>query len=266
MDVVMFGDFSTADHEGVYMVAEGLPGLPAVDVAEVATPGRDGSMFAAATLGAASWSFEVVIRQNTLQAVLDAAAVLNAALHSAKGLQDLAVSWLPGWAWRAVCTGGVQWDRRGWRTRGTAYELVGQVAFHCPNPYARAVPDESWAWTTGFAALASGATVTRVKGNVPSLPVVEIAGVFGSGASIAVTIGGETVTIAGPLASGQVLRLDWQEMDFGIWNGATKQASVVGRMSSFERLALPAGPSTFKVALSAGSLTRVDLIANSRRI
>lgn len=262
----MFGEFSTADHPGVYMVAESLPGLPDVDVSEVATPGHDGRTFAQATLGPGSWYFEIKIRRNTLQAVLDAAAVVNAALHPATGLQDLAVSWMPGWVWRAVCEGGVQWERGGWRTRGTSYELRGYVVFHCPNPYARAVPDDSWEWTSGLAALASGVNVTRARGNVESLPVVEIAGVIPANGSVAVTLAGRSVTIGGPLLAGQILRLDWEAMDFGIWNGAAKIASVVGRMSTFDPLSLPIGPVPFSVNPGAGSLSRVALRANSRRV
>lgn len=264
MDSIRFGEWDSADVDGVFVVLDAWPGLPSVSAQLVESPGMDERFFASGSLAAGGFTFDVLVRGVQPAAVTELASQVGAVMHPQAGLQDLELSWLPGWVWRAVADGGVSWSRRRW-VPGSVCELSGQVSFTVPDPYGYAVPDESWEWLDGFGALAGGVTVTRVRGNVPSLPVVEVEGVIGSG-GLTVEVGGVSVQVAAQVASGWVLRLDWREMDFGLWEDGVKVSSVVGAMSGFERPSLPVGDSTVRVDPGSGSLSRVTVWANSRRI
>lgn len=254
-----FGSFDATSTPGLAAVLVAWPGMPGVELRTVASPGRDGVFFADASLSAGSFSFDlVVVHADPLQALAIASAVTEA-LNPRLGQQALMVDVAPGWVWSAVPASLAEWERAGWRP-GSECRLRSRVEFTCPDPYGYAIPDESWQRSTP-----GGLTVTRAKGNVESFPRIEVQATLTAGQSVTVTVGGRAVTVTGPLSSSQVLRLDYAVMDFGIWEGDTKVASAVPRMSSFERLRLPVGQTVTSVACS-GTLHEFRIAANSRRI
>lgn len=254
-----FGTFDATSTDGLSAVLTVWPGLPAVELHTVASPGRDGVFHAGASLAAGTFVFDlVVVDPDPLRAV-ELTQEISAALDPRAGLQTLMIDVAPGWTWGAVVASLDEWQRSGWRP-GSECRLRSKLTLTCPDPHGYAAPDETWQRTTP-----GGLTVNRTKGNVDSFPRIEIVASLTSAQSVSVTIAGRTVTVAGPLTSGQTLVLDYEAMDFGIWAGDTKLASAVPRMSSFERLRLPMGQTSTSVACT-GTLHQFRVAANSRRI
>jgi len=258
----VYGSFDTASVTGLTAVLQKTTNLPGLSLATISAAGQDGAFYASSSLGQGSWVFDLTLEAGTPSEVLSLADLITAALDPSDGLQDLRIDPYTGWIWRAIASAQIQWTRQMWTPAGPVCQLVGTVAFACPDPYSYASPDESVAWTT-----TGTRTFTRQKGNMRSYPLLDIKGTLSSSQSVTVTINDTTVTVTGPLTSSQILRLDYKSMDFGLWNTAatTKTASVVGRMSSFDRLCLTPSGNTVTVAVSGGTMTQCLLQANSRR-
>lgn len=124
---------------------------------------------------------------------------------------------------------------------------------------------ESVLRTRGASDLADGVAINRSKGNTDSSPEIAVKGTLTAAQQVTLTLNGQPVTVQGPLTAADELRLDYAAMDFGLWRAGVKQASVVSRMSSFDRLMLPVGESVF-AASSSGTLSEVTVKANSRQV
>lgn len=254
-----FGTFDATSTDGLSAVLTVWPGLPAVELHTVASPGRDGVFYADSGLSSGEWVFDLVAVAPTPEAVLAIAGQVTRALNPRAGQQALRVDIAPGWTWSAVTSSLTPWTRAGW-VPGSECRLRATLTFATPDPYGYATPDESWSWAS-----AGTRTITRSKGNTDSYPEITVKGTLTAAQQVTLTLNGQPVTVQGPLTSAQELRLDYAAMDFGLWQGETKIVSAVSRMSSFERLTLPVGESAF-AASSNGALTEVTVKANSRRV
>lgn len=254
-----FGGFDTANVDGLSAVLKVWPGLGEVTTDVVTSAGHDGVFYAGASLAPTRFGFNLYARGVDPADVLGVAETVSGALAPHGGLRDLEIDVAPGWVWRVNTDSPIDWARGKWVPGHECY-LFAEVEFLAADPYGYALPGESWQWET-----VGSRSVTRAKGNVDSFPTVEIEGALTGSQSVTITVAGRQVKVDGPLTSGRVLRLDYQNADFGIWNGATKVSSVVKRMSSFDMLTLPAGSSTVAVS-TTGSVTNVRVDANSRRL
>jgi phage-related protein len=254
----VFGGFDTALSDGVTATLQTWPSMPGVTVETVDVPGMDGAFFAGSRLGQGGFVFDVVLQADTPAGVLALADQVSAACDQDLGLQDLTPEGAEGWVWRAVAAAPVAWPRGLW-VPGLECQLRDVLSFQCPDPYGYRQVDEL------FTGPGPGAvTVNRQYGNRASFPKIEIQGALTVSQTVTLTVGGIAVQVTGPLTSGQVLRLDYQSMDFGVWAGATKVASAVPRMSRYDRLTLPIGNATVALA-TTGTVSGVNVWANSRR-
>ena len=248
------GDFTVATISGLSAVLQEWVALPGLSTDTVEVPGADGAFFAGQTVGQGRWVFDLTASAATPAGVLALANQVAAACAPGAGLQPLLLDVATGWVWYAVAAEQIKWKRGVWVPGGECV-LLGTLTLAAPSGYGYAVPDET-------ATSATSVTITRAKGNLPSFPRIEIAGVF---SAVTLTIGGKPLTVTAPVASGQKLVLDYADLDFAVYNaGGVKVRHAAQGMSSFERVMLPVGePVT--VAASTSGVTSVAVKANSRR-
>lgn len=120
-------------------------------------------------------------------------------LNPDNGLKQLVLDDVPDRYFTARLTDAVDCERL--ILSAGAFDLK----FVCPDPHAYTLADESFILTT-----TGNNTVTRVKGNIGSLPVYLLKGVIPSGAATYVSIktNDEELRIVGSLASGETLIID----------------------------------------------------------
>lgn len=252
-----FGAYKADMERGIVAVLDQWVTLPGLSLESVERAG-DGRFHAGGSLDSANFTFRIRLEAPTPAAVLALADELSATCHPSRGLQTLRIDVAPGWAWGAAVSGEIPWTRGAWDP-GAKCQLHGRATFTCPDPYAYADPDETWLRTS-----AGALDVRRTRGNAPSYPTLELRGALTASQSVTLDIAGVQLVITGPLDAAEVLRLDYQTMDFGRWQGPTKVASVVPQMSTYTRPELPMGASSV-AASTTGQLTQVRVAANSRR-
>lgn len=242
-----FGAFNTATTDGITatLTEWPAPGVRSetVDILNGAWWGRTG--FDPLTI-----TFDLLVRSATPESVLALRDTLIAGCPL-DSLQPLTVEAGDGWTWRATPASLPTFTRGLW-VSGVECQLRGQISFLVPDGVAHASPDEIATGTTS-------ATITRAKGNLPSLPKITIEGTF---SSVVVTIGGQPVTVTATVTAGRQLILDFQAMTFGVWSGTTKVAHAA--LSDWTPRTLPLGSTT--VSTSGGSVSSVTVAANSRRL
>lgn len=254
----IYGDFDS-DSLGLIATLQQLPSFGGLQLETLEAPGSDGLVFGGTTLSSAEYRFDVIIQGTTAAEAHEKRDELALQLDPARGQQWLQFDAAPGWRWLAILSSSADWQRLTWDD-GLGYQLRGDVVFEALDAYGRLVEDETWEATGPVAR-----TVQREKGNARSYPTLTLTGALTAAQHVTVTVGGVTVQVDGPLAANETLRLDWLELDFARWNGPTKVASVVRKMSNLDRPELwPREPSQFAVS-TTGSVTSVQLHANSRR-
>lgn len=249
-----FGSFDSDSLDLIATLNE-LPSLGGLQVEYLEAPGTDGVLLGGTTRTAVRFEFDVIIRGGSREDVVGKADALAAALDPMRGEQDLVIDAVPGWYWRSVASAQIDWSRLTWDP-GLGYQLRAPVAFDALEAYGRPLVDESWQ---------PNGNVTRGLGNAVSYPTIEVEGQLTASQSVTLTVGAVDVTVQGPLASGQVMRLDYDRFEFARWNGAAKVASVVRGMSTLDRPELWPNQETPFAVSSTGTITRCELFANSRR-
>jgi hypothetical protein len=255
----VFGSLDTSAL-GVTATLKSWPTFPGLSTDTLSMPGADGAFYAGSAYGMGRFEFDLLARAATPADMHALVGRLAQGLDPALGLLPLTPETAEGWAWRAVVSSGIDWKRKLWQS-GDECQLAASLAFVCPDPYGYALVDEVWQRTG-----AGSQTITRQKGDVASLPLIEVRGVLAAGQTVTVTLGGKAVRVSGPLASGQVLRLDYKQDVFAVWDGAAKVANIdASRINTFDQVKLPMGASTFAVA-TTGTVSQVNVWAQSRRI
>ncbi|WP_197517362.1 phage tail family protein [Microbacterium karelineae] len=252
-----YGSFTT-DSLGLIATLTAWPSLAGLQLETLEAPGTDGLILGGATRSSTRFAFDVIVSGETPEDAATKRDSLVLALDPARGERQLQIDAMPGWQWRAIAAGGIDWERLTWDT-GLGFQFRGEVAFEVLSAYGRPTADETWSY-----AAPGSRQITRQEGNARSFPTVEIEGTLSSSETVTVRVGDVVTTIPGPLTSAQVLRLDYDTFDFARWNGSTKVASVVRPMTSLDRAELwPHEAATFAVS-TTGTVSAVRLYANSR--
>ncbi len=246
-----FGAFDTAEEAGITATLKAWPG-PALKPETVEL--LDGAFYARTGHAPAVFSFDVLLSALTPAAVLALRDRLVAGVSPELGLQALVPEAGEGWVWWAA-TSHVSEFTRGLWIKGVECQLRAEVSFLVPDGVGWANPDDTAAGSTS-------ATITRTRGTWHSFPKLTLQGAFGG---VRITAGAYVLDVAVPVTAGQRLELDFQTMDFGVWQGTTKVAHAAPGMSRFDRLALPLGATTITAAATSGSVSSLTVAANSRR-
>ncbi|QPE04136.1 phage tail family protein [Microbacterium schleiferi] len=254
----VFGSFDT-DSLGLIATLVSLPSVDGLSLETLEAVGTDGRILGGTTRSGATFDFDVVLEGSSPDDAAGKRDAFAAAVDPAKGEQWLTFDAAPDWRWKAILAARIPWARVTWDA-AAGFKFRATVRFSALEAYGRLAVDESWEYTSP-----GSRVISRTKGNARSYPTVEIEGVLAEGDDVTVTLGDVECVVAGPLASGQVLRLDWDLFDFGLWTGGAKDASVVRGMSTLDRPELwPSVATPFNVA-TTGTVSRCALFANSRR-
>lgn len=131
------------------------------------------------------------------------------------------------------------------------------IPFFCPDPYAYAAEDEVFTLT-------EDGTVTRTLGNVESHPVYEVRGVLANtNRSLTFTVDGVGVTAKGPLADGEVLYLDTDNMTAWIETSAGVVRNALGNITELNFPYLAVGDSVITMSTSGGTFSSLTINAKS---
>ncbi|KAA9133764.1 phage tail domain-containing protein [Microbacterium caowuchunii] len=253
-----FGEFDT-DDLGLIATLRELPSVDGLQLETLEAVGTDGRVLGGTTRSGSRFTFDVILEGRTPEEAASKRESVALALDPARGEQRLTFDAAPGWQWAGILSASIRWQRVTWDA-GAGYKLRADVTFDCLEAFGRPIAEEAWQHFTP-----GNRTVRRALGNARSYPTVEIEGVLSASQKVSIRVADLAVDVAGPLQSGQVLRLDWDKFDFGKWVGPVKVASVVRAMSTLDRAELwPGESAAFNVA-TTGSVSRVALIANSRR-
>ena len=253
-----YGNLDANNTPGLMGLLAGIGQLAAPSQATVTSPGRDGAFFAHASLGSGAWVFDLTATGRTPAEVLAVTDEVALHLDPRHGLQPLTMSIAPGWIWQAVLDSELSWTRGLW-VIGQECQLNAQASFTTPDSHAYANPDDT-ASRTGAGPL----LIDRTQGNAPSHPQITITGSLTASQHVTIAAGDYVMRCNGPLDPDQELRLDYRNLDFGIWFSRTKTHSAVPRMNNYARLQLDPGPTTITVS-TTGTINEVRVAANSRR-
>jgi len=252
-----FGTFDT-EAAGAIATLRRLPSFAGLSVDTIDSPGADGRILGGTSRSVAQYVFDVIVSGETPEEAGAARDAVALALDPARGMQNLTFDAAPGWRWAAIVAAPIEWERLTW-VYGNC-QLRGDIAFDALEAYGRLIDDERWRYTGP-----GNRTVRREQGNARSYPTVEVEGTLTASQRITLQVADVDLTVTGPLARGEVLRLDWDRFDFARWDGETKVASAVRSMSTLDRPVLwPRAEAPFHLS-TTGAVTRAELIANSRR-
>lgn len=253
------GNFNTDSMAGLTASLVSWPMAP-VSPSFDDLPAGDGALFYQSNLTKTTWTFNLQLDAASYGEVMNKADQLSAIFHPLKGLQAFSPEGATAWVWQAIASTGIQWQRDKvlWFPNGFC-RLEGQVVLTTPDPYGYAAQDEVFT-------LASAGTlaINRQKGNIASWARLEFKGVLTASQSLNVA----QTAVSGPLGATQVMVLDYNTLDFGVWDAGmtTKLANIVQRMSSYDRIGLPVGASTLTASVTGGTFTQLTVRANSRRV
>ncbi len=236
-----------------------LPSLQGLQLETLEAPGTDGLFFGGSTLSSAGFVFDTIIKGSSPADAHAKRDALTLVLDPARGEDWLTFDAAPDWRWWAIPSRVIEWERLTWDT-ALGFQFRADITFAALEAFGRLVNDEEW--TRGSP---GSLAIERQHGNARSFPTIELVGTLNASQSVTVSVAGVSCTVQGPLTPSQVLRLDYDRFEFARWNGATKVASVVRKMSNLARPVLwPHAPTTLTVS-TTGSITSVKLKANSRR-
>src|SRR5699024_8638429 len=131
--------------------------------------------------------------------------------------------------------------------------------------------DASQRRVDGDAITVSGSMPITLDGNTRAWPTIEIESTMTADDDVTVTVNrtgrdDHVVKIQGPLASSQMMRLDYDTMEFAVWQGETKVASLVNRMDNLDRLDFRQLEATTVTVTFSGTATGTAVVyPNSRR-
>ena len=228
------------------------PSLPGVEIDSVRAPGSEGRTIGEASNERARFVFDVTVDGDSMEELFERAAQFAAFVDPRRGPRRLDPTGDSGWEYpEAVVVAEITWTSHGDFMRG-------EVVFEC-DPFARPVTDESWG-RSGAGAI----QVKRTKGSMRSYPTIEVEGRLTATQSFTIAVGAYRCRVNGPLAAGEVARLDFDKYEFARWNGTTKVASLVQGMSNLDRIELwPDQTYTVSVS-STGTVSKVTVFPNSK--
>lgn len=252
------GTFDTDSVEGFKAILTEWPMLP-VELSLDELPSGDGSLYYRSRMSETEWVFRLELTGSDVADVMAKADAISRALNpKIHGEQDFTPNAADDWVWQGVLGAPISWERDKvlWFSDQGISRMAGEATVVTPNPYgySEGVP---------VSLSSSGVLSLAGEGTTSFYPTIEFRGVLNS----AQRFNAGPVQVAGPLAAGQTLVLDFENLDFYIKNTATgdKIRNVADRFVVFSRLE---GLDTLNVpvSVSAGTFTQAVGRVNSRRI
>lgn len=227
-------DFSSMP-EGSYAIQREFPWVSGLSIESLEIPGMERRRFLETNRPATTIALDTIVRGDTEELVEEAKDTFETYLDPSLGPQQLIFDEKPEWYWEATVSGEVMWEKLYWNCH-SGYAYRSTVTFESYNDAAQRRVDED-------VISIDGETTVELTGNTRAWPTLELQGTLGAGDTVTIMVqrGSRdifTVHVDGPLSSGQTMRLNYDEMQFAVWSGDTKVASLVNRMDNLDRLEL----------------------------
>ncbi len=203
------GAFDTDSIEGFKAILKAWPALP-VEVQLDDLPAGDGALYYQTTMTSTEWTFRLELTGSDVHDVLAKADSISRALNPLLGgLLPFTPNAADGWEWQGVLSSAIEWERDSvlWFSDQGVSRLAGEATVTTPNPY-------GYAPVSRAETAAPGALVLEAEGNTSYYPTVEFEGVLSSTQALIVN---DAVEISGPLIEGQILVLDFNSLDFAVY-------------------------------------------------
>lgn len=261
--------FAQMDFAEMFPTSEALryewASVSGLGVESLEVPGMERRRFLETNRPATALEYTVILHADTEQGAEEARDLLMTHIDPSRGPQRLIDHDYPEWYLMAALSDEIVWERITWDCANRGYRYKGVAHFESYSDAAQRRVDEEAGTTL------DGTTPITLDGNTRAWPTIDITGTITSNGYVTLTVsrtGREDMVIRvdGPLASDQIMRLNYDVMQFAVWNGETKVASLVNRMSVLDRLDIRQLESTTIRAVFSGSNTgEVVVYPNSRR-
>ena len=233
--------FNQMDFDEMFPTSEALrfewEHLSGLGVESLEVPGMERRRFLETDRPRTKIEYTVILHSDTEQGVEDALDQFMIHIDPSNGPQRLIDKDYPEWYHMAAVSEEIIWERLTWDCATRGYRYQGVVIFETYGDASQRRVDDADGITV------SGATSITLDGNTRAWPTIEIGpdGAIASNGTLTLRVrrtgrDDHVVVIDGPLASNQVMRLDYDKMEFAVWQGETKVASLVNRMDNLDRL------------------------------
>src|SRR5699024_343135 len=260
--------FNQMDCDEMFPTSEALrfewEHLSGLGVESLEVPGMERRRFLETDRPRTRIEYTIILHSPTEQGVEDALDQFMIHIDPSNGPQRLIDKDYPEWYQMAAVSEEIIWERLTWDCATRGYRYQGVVIFETYG-------DASQRRVDGDAITVSGNTPIDLDGNTRAWPTIEIESSLTSRAVVTVRVrrtgrDDHVVKINGPLASNQVMRLDYDTMEFAVWQGETKVASLVNRMDNLDRLDFRQLEATTVTVTFSGTATGTAVVyPNSRR-
>lgn len=251
-----FGQFSFTDSLPTsFAIQREFPNMSGLGIESLEVPGMERRRFLQTDRPATTIVFDVILHADTAEELETRRDQLMTLLDPALGPQALVLDEHPDWYWTAAVSDEIVWEKLTWGCEYRGYRYRADIVFETYGDAASRHVGEG-----GLPVV--GELVIPPQGNTRAWPTIELRGTLTAGQSVTLAIDSHrdifTVEVLGPLASGQVMRLDYDTMQFAVWQGTTKVASLVNRMSHLERPEThPTSSTTVSVGMPGGEAAQV---------
>lgn len=230
--------FNQMDFDEMFPTSEALrfewEHLSGLDVESLEVPGMERRRFLETDRPRTKIEYTVILHSDTEQGAEDALDQFMIHIDPASGPQRLIDKDYPEWYHMAAVSEEITWERLTWDCATRGYRYRGKVVFETYGDASQRLVDEG-----SFEV--DGELVIIPHGTTRSWPRWEFSERLSAGQSVKFTVSPvlgaprHEVTVAGPLDEGQTMVLDYDTMQFAVWEGTQKVASLVNRMSTLDR-------------------------------
>lgn len=258
-----FGQLRFTEHLPTsHAIQREFPNMSNLGVESLEVPGMERRRFLQTDRPFTGITFDVILHADTVAELEVTRDLFVTLLDPALGPQRLILDDHPDWYWTAAVSDEIVWEKLTWGCEYRGYRYRADVVFETYGDAAARRVDP-------LEVVLSGTSVPLTpEGNTRAWPTFEIVGTMSAAQSVSLhlQVGDvtETLIVEGPLTSSQRAVLDYDTMQFAVWQGTTKVASLVSRMSTLDRwVSHPLLP--LHVRKTGASTATVTARLNSRR-
>lgn len=255
-----YAGVDTGTLAGVTATLNEWPSLGGLEVESLELPGHHGRSYLGATRNQSRFEFDVLIEGSTPAEAGERRDAFVGLLDPSRGPQPLVLEADAEWEFPDVLIAEeINWPRLTW-DHGLGFVLRADVVLETQRDAAAHELDPQQVTVGGET------TFTLDRGNTATRPRMTVEVPAGAGGEdVTLTIGSHSVTVEGGAAAGELLDLDWEEMEFYRRSSSgARLGSLVNYMSNYDRPMLRQGEAT-TVSCSPSDADAV-LWPNARRI
>lgn len=230
-----FGQFRFADALPTsFAIQRQFPNMSNLGVESLEVPGMERRRFLQTDRPFTGITFDVILHADSEEELETRRDQLMMLLDPALGPQSLVLDDHPDWYWTAAVSDEIVWEKLTWGCEYRGFRYQGDVTFETYG-------DAASRHVEAGGLEVSGELDIPPQGTTRSWPRWEFSEPLLSDQSVHFTVSPvlgapqHEVYVEGPLNAGQTMVLDYDTMEFAVWQGTTKVASLVDRMSTLER-------------------------------